>query len=80
LKDNIATKSPELFEENLNTSAGSFALVGCFPPSDATVVKKLRDAGAIVLGKTNMASLYVTLFVQVNLTEFSDIVRVGAMA
>ncbi|CAG8704609.1 2362_t:CDS:2, partial [Acaulospora colombiana] len=55
LKDNIATKSPTGFDEKLNTTAGSFALVGCFPPEDATVAKKLRDAGAIILGKLNMS-------------------------
>jgi amidase len=54
VKDNISTKSPTGFDEKLNTSAGSFALVGCFPPEDATVVQKLRDSGAIILGKLNM--------------------------
>ncbi|CAN1771190.1 Probable amidase At4g34880 [Linum perenne] len=44
LKDNIATK------DKLNTTAGSFALLGSIVPRDAGVVKKLRAAGAIILG------------------------------
>ncbi|CAG8742156.1 14015_t:CDS:2, partial [Acaulospora colombiana] len=55
LKDNIATRSPEGFEERLETTAGSFALLGCLPPTDATVTQKLRKAGAIILGKANMS-------------------------
>jgi hypothetical protein len=54
LKDNIGTKSPEGFEESLNTTAGSFALLGCLPNQDATVIQRLRKAGAIILGKSNM--------------------------
>lgn len=49
LKDNIATK------DKLNTTAGSFALLGSVVPRDAGVVKKLRKAGAIVLGKASMS-------------------------
>ncbi|GLT42899.1 hypothetical protein SLA2020_168760 [Shorea laevis] len=49
LKDNIATK------DKLNTSAGSFALLGSVVPRDAGVVKKLREAGAIILGKASMS-------------------------
>ncbi|KAF9620774.1 hypothetical protein IFM89_014507 [Coptis chinensis] len=48
LKDNISTK------DKLNTTAGSFALLGSIVPQDAGVVKKLRKAGAIILGKTNL--------------------------
>ena len=51
LKDNIATR----LEDGMNTTAGSFALLGSVPPHDATVVKKLRDAGAILLGKTALS-------------------------
>jgi amidase len=48
LKDNIATR------DALNTTAGSFALLGSVPPRDAGVVSRLRRAGAVVLGKANM--------------------------
>jgi amidase len=48
VKDNIATgdKQP--------TTAGSLALEGARAMSDATVVKLLRDAGAVILGKANL--------------------------
>lgn len=49
LKDNFDTA------DGLQTSAGSLAMVGQPPANDAFVVKQLRDAGAIVLGKTNMS-------------------------
>ncbi|WOK98821.1 amidase [Canna indica] len=49
LKDNIATR------DRLNTTAGSFALLGSVAPRDAGVVRRLRRAGAVVLGKANMA-------------------------
>ncbi|THU98504.1 amidase signature enzyme [Dendrothele bispora CBS 962.96] len=39
----------------LNTTAGSYALLGSIVPDDAGVVKRLREAGAIILGKTNMS-------------------------
>ncbi|KAM0851278.1 hypothetical protein ACQ4PT_052533 [Festuca glaucescens] len=48
LKDNIGTR------DALNTTAGSFALLGSVPPRDAGVVSRLRRAGAVVLGKANM--------------------------
>jgi hypothetical protein len=38
----------------MNTTAGSFALLGSIVPRDATVIAKLRAAGAIILGKANM--------------------------
>ncbi|KAI0292041.1 amidase signature enzyme [Multifurca ochricompacta] len=50
LKDNIATH----VSDGMNTTAGSFALLGSVPPRDATVVAKLRAAGAISLGKANL--------------------------
>jgi amidase len=40
---------------DLPTTAGSFMLQDSIPPDDAFVVKKLRDAGAIVLAKLNMS-------------------------
>ncbi|KAJ3903143.1 amidase signature enzyme [Lentinula edodes] len=51
LKDNIAT----IASEGMNTTAGSFALLGSIVPDDAGVVKKLREAGAIILGKANLS-------------------------
>jgi len=47
LKDNYDTY-------DLPTSAGSQLLAGSIPPDDAYVVKKLRDAGAIILAKVNL--------------------------
>jgi len=49
---------------DLQTTAGSLALKGSIPPDDAFQVRKLREAGAVVLAKSNMAewafSPYVT--------------------
>ncbi|MFB3107701.1 MAG: amidase, partial [Pseudomonadales bacterium] len=50
---------PVLVKDNyetfdMPTSAGSRALEGFFPKRDAFLVQRLRDAGAIILGKTNM--------------------------
>jgi len=47
LKDNISTR-------NLRTTMGSAILRDFVPREDATVVRKLRQAGAILLGKTNL--------------------------
>jgi len=47
LKDNLCTRG-------IPTTCGSKILEGWRPPYDATVVRVLRDAGAIALGKTNM--------------------------
>src|SRR5215218_57696 len=46
LKDNICTRA-------LPTTASSKVLAGYTPPYDATVVQRLRRAGAVVVGKTN---------------------------
>jgi amidase len=37
------------------TTAGSLALEGATPPADAFIVRQLRDAGAVILGKTNLS-------------------------
>ena len=49
IKDNIATL------DKLQTTAGSLALVGVKPPRDAFIVERLRKAGAVILGKTNLS-------------------------
>jgi amidase len=49
IKDNIATG------DLMQTTAGSLALLGIKPPRDAFLVAKLRDAGAVILGKTNLS-------------------------
>ena len=41
----------------LPTSAGSIALAGMIPPDDAFQVGKLREAGAVIIGKSNMHEL-----------------------
>ncbi len=49
IKDNIATA------DRMMTTAGSFALAGAAPPHDAFIVTRLREAGAVILGKTNLS-------------------------
>jgi amidase len=39
----------------MQTTAGSLALIGSKPPTDAFVVQQLRAAGAVILGKTNLS-------------------------
>jgi len=51
---------PVVLKDNFNTfdmptTAGSSMLKGNVPPSDAFVVKKMRDAGAIILAKVNLS-------------------------
>lgn len=48
LKDNIDTT-------DMPTTAGSVLLEGSVPPDDAFVTKRLRQAGAIIIGKANMS-------------------------
>jgi amidase len=55
VKDNVFTA------DGSPASAGSRALAGFVPPYEATLVRRLREAGAVLLGKTNM-------------TEFADFV------
>ena len=42
---------------DLPTTGGSVLLEGSIPPDDALVVKKLREAGAIILAKVHMSEL-----------------------
>jgi amidase len=49
VKDNIDTA------DRMATTAGSLALVGARPPRDAFVVRRLREAGAVLLAKTNLS-------------------------
>jgi amidase len=48
LKDNIAT------DDNMETTAGSLALVHSRVPADAVITQQLREAGAVILGKANL--------------------------
>ncbi len=61
VKDNIAT------DDKQHTTAGSLALEGARAAADATVVKRLRAAGAVILGKAN-------------LTEFANILTIDMPA
>jgi len=49
LKDNIDTG------DRMTTTAGSLALAGSIAPRDAFVVQRLREAGAVILAKTNLS-------------------------
>ncbi|KAK3312991.1 glutamyl-tRNA amidotransferase subunit A [Apodospora peruviana] len=49
IKNNIATL------DKMNTTAGSFVLLGALPPRDSFVASRLRAAGAIILGKANLS-------------------------
>jgi amidase len=49
IKDNIATA------DKMQSTAGSLSLVGGTPPRDAYIVERLRAAGAVILGKTNLS-------------------------
>jgi amidase len=49
IKDNIDT------HDRMTTTAGSLALGGSIPLQDSSVAKKLREAGAVILGKTNLS-------------------------
>ncbi|HEY2941477.1 MAG TPA: amidase family protein [Vicinamibacteria bacterium] len=60
LKDNINT-------EDMPTTAGSVALEGSVPPGDAFIARRLREAGAIILGKAT-------------LTEFANFIAIGMPA
>lgn len=49
IKDNIDTA------DRMTTTAGSLALEGWIPPEDAFLVQRLREAGAVLLGKSNLS-------------------------
>ena len=49
VKDNIATA------DRMETTAGSWALLGSIVPRDAHVVKRLREAGAVLFGKATLS-------------------------
>lgn len=49
IKNNIATA------DRMNNTAGSWALVGAKVPRDSFMAMKLREAGAVILGKTNLS-------------------------
>jgi amidase len=49
IKDNIDTR------DRMMTTAGSLALNGSVPLQDSTVAAKLREAGAVIIGKTNLS-------------------------
>src|SRR5437762_9176220 len=48
VKDNIATA------DQMQTTAGSLALVNSRVPDDAVIIHRLREAGAVILGKANL--------------------------
>lgn len=49
IKNNIATM------DKMNNTAGSFALLGATVPRDSTLATKLRAAGVVILGKSNLS-------------------------
>ena len=49
VKDNIDTA------DKMQTTAGALAMAGHIATSDAFIIKKLREAGAVILGKTNLS-------------------------
>jgi len=49
IKDNIDT------HDRMTTTAGSLALGGSMPLQDSFVARRLRDAGAVIMGKTNLS-------------------------
>src|SRR5277367_4333069 len=49
IKDNVET------QDRMMTTAGSLALQGWYAPRDAPLVARLRAAGAVILGKTNLS-------------------------
>ena len=62
VKDNFDTY-------DMQTAGGSLAMKGSIPPDDAAQIKRLREAGAIIIAKTNMAEW-----------AFSNVVTVSSIA
>lgn len=62
LKDNICT-------HDMPTTFGSIAMKGYRPKSDATVAHRLRDAGAVIIGKTTLPDWATSWFSYSSLTE-----------
>lgn len=58
IKNNIATM------DKMNNTAGSFSLLGSKVPRDSTMAAKLRAAGVIILGKSNLSQWGMCLHVQ----------------
>ena len=68
---------PILLKDNLDTfdmptTAGAKAMLGTPPPSDAFVTARIRAAGAVILGKTNMSEWATSLTKRAGLS-FSDV-------
>lgn len=49
IKDNVETS------DHMMSTAGSLALAGWYAPKDAPLIERLRNAGAVILGKTNLS-------------------------
>jgi amidase len=72
---------PIIIKDNINThdqptTAGSLALEGSFPPDDAFITRKLREAGAIILAKGNLTEFanYLTNGMPAGYSSLGDFV------
>jgi len=55
----------------MQTTAGSLALLGSHPPKDSFVARKLREAGVVILGKTNLSE-WANISLQSSVSGWSD--------